>query len=75
MGFSTNVREVEQPKENGWVEPYPHSDLEQPCTCPECCPDFEQGYWPTCRVCRCRLRQCGICVDCVDKPEAQKFVY
>ena len=52
---------------NGYVEPYPHSDFDGPCT-GQCC--FPEAYpnpnvW-TCMVqgCYAKLHQPGECINC-----------
>lgn len=50
---------------NGFVDPYPHDDLECPCTGPCCEPE---AYGPPphwrCAQCSVRLLKPGLCVNC-----------
>jgi len=65
---------VSEAVENGWVDPYPHNDLEHPCTQP-CCepeaygpgPHWEcQEYWGAAR-CSNRLWKPGVCKPCCER--------
>jgi hypothetical protein len=61
-------------REQGFTDSYGHADLDGPCTCAECCPDVENGYVPTCGICRCRLVSYGLCVECMTKPEGIAYM-
>lgn len=60
--------------ENGWVDDYPHNDLERTCTNPCCMPEGYDSYPWLCgdgTVCKdhfggrpARLRSKGVCVLC-----------
>lgn len=52
---------------NGWVDPYPHGDLEGPCTGPCCFPEaYPQPVTFTCdgEGCYVQLARAGLCVAC-----------
>ncbi len=52
-------------KDNGWIDPYPHEDLETPCTLPCCVPEaYGPNPW-TCDDCGTQLKKPGVCIDCV----------
>ncbi len=60
---------------NGWVDPYPHADFDQPCYLQCCVPEaYDQPHVWTCDGPDCReingspwpvkLRQPGECINC-----------
>ncbi len=52
---------------NGYVDPYPHSDLQRPCTGPCCEPEaYPQPYRWWCQGDKCMavLLEPGECINC-----------